>query len=53
MVVPMDKDTKHIKDRNAHRKGYLEHEITKIKVEKKYTRPVPKIYYAPRINLEI
>ena len=32
MVIQMDKETKHIKDRNVDTQGYSEHEITKIKI---------------------
>ena len=33
MVIPMDKETKHIKDRNDDTQGYSKHEIVKIKTE--------------------
>ena len=31
MVIPVDKETKHIKDQNVDTQGYSEYEITKIK----------------------
>ena len=33
MVIPTDRETKHIMDQNVHKQGYSDHEITKIKTE--------------------
>ena len=33
MVIPTDKETKHIKDQDVNRQRYSEHENTKIKTE--------------------
>ena len=33
MIIPTDKEMKHIKDQNVDTQGYSEHKITKIKTE--------------------